>query len=94
VHDHGPAARVADRGDAIRNEPEPRHQAGAAGRLLHPIARTTDIQIDLVIAEFGADSLRHDHFGIEKDAGRKTAAESTGSGGRSNPSWELRKVVA
>jgi len=33
-----------------------RHQAGAEAALLHPVGRAADIEVDLVIAQVGADA--------------------------------------
>jgi hypothetical protein len=41
---------------AIADEPRLRHQAGAEAPLLHPVGRTADIQVDLIIAEVGRDA--------------------------------------
>src|SRR6185437_12887830 len=45
--------------DAGCNQLRLRHQAGAEAAVLHPVRRTADIEVDLVIAELLAD-LRRD----------------------------------
>ena len=51
----GTETAAAHRAQAIRDQPRPRHQAGAERRLLHAIAGAADVQVDLVVAECGAD---------------------------------------
>ena len=52
------ANRRFHRGDAIGDQRRLRHQAGAEAAFLHAVGRTADIEIDLVIAEIGADARR------------------------------------
>ena len=51
----GNADRALHRRDAIGDQRRLRHQAGAEAAVLHPVRRTADIEIDLVIAEILAD---------------------------------------
>ena len=48
--------RRLHRRDAIADQPRLRHQAGAEAALLHAVGRAADIEIDLVVAEIGADA--------------------------------------
>ena len=41
--------------DAFRDEPRRGHQAGAEAPALDPARRTADVEVDLVVAEIGAD---------------------------------------
>ena len=56
LHRDRHAHRRLHRGNAIADELRLRHQAGTEASLLHAIRRTADIEIDLVIAEVGADA--------------------------------------
>ena len=51
----GNADRALHGLDAGRDQRRLRHQAGAEAAILHPVRRTTDIEVDLVIAEILAD---------------------------------------
>ena len=51
----GNADRALHRGDAVGDQRRLRHQAGAEAAVLHPVRRTADIEVDLVIAEILAD---------------------------------------
>ena len=51
----GIAHRALHRRDAIGDQCRLRHQAGAEAAVLHPVRRTADIEVDLVIAEILAD---------------------------------------
>src|SRR6266478_1015273 len=48
-------ARVDDEGLAFRDQLRLRHQAGAEGALLHPLARAADVEVDLVVAVVRAE---------------------------------------
>ena len=52
------AHRVLHGIDALGDQRRLRHQAGAETAVLHPVRRTTDIEIDLVVAELLADLRR------------------------------------
>ena len=54
-HRHRDRDRRLHGGDAIADQRRLRHQAGAEAALLHPIRRTADVEIDLVVAEIRAD---------------------------------------
>ena len=47
--------RALHRGNAFRDQLRLRHQAGTETAILHPVGRTADIEVDLVIAEILAD---------------------------------------
>ena len=51
-------SRRAHRRDAFGNEIGLGHEAGAEPPRLHAVRRTADIEVDLVIAELGADARR------------------------------------
>ena len=55
---HGYRDRCLHCGHAGTNQRRLGHQAGAETALLHPVRRTTDIEIDLVVAEVLADFCR------------------------------------
>ena len=57
-HRNRHAHRRLHRGHAVADKLRLRHQASAEAPFLHAIRRTTDIEIDLVIAEVGADARR------------------------------------
>ena len=57
-HRHRNLDRRFHGGDAIGDQRRLRHQAGAEAALLHPVGRTADIEIDLVVAELFADARR------------------------------------
>ena len=57
-HRHRNFDRGFHGGDAIGDQRRLRHQAGAEAALLHPVGRTADIEIDLVVAEILADARR------------------------------------
>ncbi len=54
----GNVHRALHRCDALGDQRRLRHQAGAEAAVLHPVRRTADIEIDLVIAEILADLRR------------------------------------
>ena len=54
----GTVDRRLHRGDAIADQLRLGHQAGAEPAVLHAVGRAADIEIDLVIAEVGADRAR------------------------------------
>ena len=47
--------RALHRRNAVGDQRRLRHQAGAEAAVLHPVGRTADIEIDLVVAEILAD---------------------------------------
>ena len=50
--------RADHRGDAFADQLRLAHQAGAEASALHPVRRTAAVEIDLIVAEFGADARR------------------------------------
>ncbi len=94
-HRHRNFHRALHRRDAGCNEVGLRHQAGAEAAVLHPIRRTADIEVDLVIAEtladprgfselarIGAAELQRDGMlaGIEAEQPRAVAMDDGGRG--------------
>ena len=61
---HGNGHGGLHRANAVSDELRPGHQAGAESRLLHSVAGTADIQVDLVVAVPGTD-----RCGITQQAG-------------------------
>ena len=59
LHGDRKAHRALHGVDTLGDQRRLRHQAGAKPSVLHPIGRTTDIEIDFVIAEILADLGRH-----------------------------------
>ena len=91
LHGDGNVDRGVHRPHAIRDQPGPCHQAGAERRLLHAVAGAADVQVDLVVAERGADcrlprpaarARRRRAAGLPDVPRDRTRA---GTGGR--PSW-------
>ena len=72
--------------DAIGDQRRLRHQAGAEAAVLHPVGRTADIEIDLVVAEVLAD-LRG---GGEVAGSEPPSCSATGCSLGSKPSSRLR----
>ena len=56
LHRNGNRDRRFHRRDAVADQRRLRHQAGAEAALLHAVRRAADIEIDLVVAEVGADA--------------------------------------
>jgi hypothetical protein len=54
--------RLAHRRDAFGDERRLAHEAGAEAARLHAIGRTTDVEVDFVVAELGADARRLREF--------------------------------
>ena len=57
-HRHRNLDRRFHGGDAVGDQRRLEHQAGAEAAFLHPVGRTADIEIDLVVAEVLADARR------------------------------------
>jgi hypothetical protein len=55
LHRHRNVHRGLHGRDARRNQRRLRHKTGAEAALLHPVRRTSDIEIDFVVATRGAD---------------------------------------
>src|SRR4051794_38973421 len=51
LHSNGNSYRALHRLNAIGDQRRLRHQAGAKTAVLHPVRRTTDVEIDFVVAE-------------------------------------------
>ena len=53
---NGNRYRGLHRGNAVADEAGLGHQAGAKAAFLHPVGRATDVEIDLVETQIGADA--------------------------------------